>query len=49
LRRVVSEGDSLGDVALETFYSSLEEDLLALVDVGEWVESLFGTVDLALC
>lgn len=42
----MSEGDTLGDVALETFNGSLQEDLLAVINISERVEGLLGTVRL---
>ena len=37
LRWVVREGDTFRDVALQAFYSRLEESLFAVVEAGEWV------------
>jgi hypothetical protein len=34
---VVREFNTLGDVALQSFYTGLEEDLLVLIEVCEWV------------
>lgn len=37
LRWVVGEADTLCDIALESFYTSLEEGLFVIIEVGEWV------------
>lgn len=49
LRWVVGEGDALRNVALQAFYTSLEECLFVLVEVREWVESLLSTGRLKTC
>lgn len=41
--------DTLLDVALETFYTGLEENLLLLVDFAEWVGGLLGSGCLEVC
>jgi len=46
---VVCEVDTLLDVALEAFYAGLEEDLLARVEVWEWVEGFFSSGGLFAC
>ena len=42
----MSEGNTLGDVALESFYTSLEEGLLALVEIFKWVNCLLSPIRL---
>lgn len=41
------ERDSLGNIALQSLYSGLEEYLLGLVDVCEWVQGLLNSASLA--
>jgi hypothetical protein len=43
LRWVVCKGDTLGNVALKTFDSSLEECLLAVINTAEDVDCFLGT------
>ena len=43
LRWVVREGDALGDIALQAFYTGLEECLFILIEVAEWVLCLFSS------
>lgn len=45
---VASEVDALGDVALEALHASLEKSLLALVEVGQGVQGLLGSVGLGV-
>ena len=40
---VVREGDALGDIALQAFYTGLEECLFILIEVAEWVVCLFSS------
>jgi hypothetical protein len=44
---VMRERDSLGNIALQSLYSGLEEYLLGLVDVCEWVQGLLNSASLA--
>jgi hypothetical protein len=46
LRWVVHEVDALGDVTLQALHGGLEECLLVLVDAGQWVQGLLGSVGL---
>lgn len=46
LRCGVSKVNSLCNVALKSFYRSLEESLFALVEILEWVEGLLSSVRL---
>jgi len=46
LRWVVGEADTLCDVALETFHTGLEESLLVIIEVCEWVVNLLNTTGL---
>ena len=39
-----SKGDSLGNVAFQTFNSGVEESLFAIGDVGEWVNGFVCSV-----
>jgi hypothetical protein len=48
LRWVVREGDPLGDIALQAFYTGLEECLFILIEVAEWVVCLFSSGRLIL-
>jgi len=48
LRWVVREGDALGDIALQAFYTGLEECLFILIEVAEWVVCLFSSSGLFL-
>ncbi len=45
----MGEGDALCNVALQAFYSGLEESLFAVVEVCEWVERLLSTAGLFGC
>lgn len=40
---VVGELNTLRDVALESFYACLEENLFGIVDVAEWVDGLLNS------
>jgi hypothetical protein len=44
----VREGDALGDIALQAFYTGLEECLFILIEVAEWVVCLFSSSGLFL-
>ena len=46
---VVREFNTLGDVALQAFYTGLEEGLLVIIDVCEWVYGLLSTAGLFRC
>lgn len=43
LRWVVGKGDTLRNVALQAFYTSLEQGLLVLVKVGKRVVAFLST------
>lgn len=47
LRWVVGEADALCDIALKSFYTSLEEGLFVIIEVGEWVIDLLNTACLS--
>ena len=46
---VVRECNTLLDVALQAFHAGVEEGLLVLVEVGEWVLGLFSPAGLFAC
>lgn len=48
MRWGVREVDAFGDVAGEAFNASFEENFLGLVNAGEDVDGLFGTIRLEI-
>jgi hypothetical protein len=46
---VVCECYALLDVALQAVHTGLEEGLLAIIEVGEWVVGFLCTVGLLIC